>query len=283
MNIESALQERLGAIFALLNREAAGGALPPPSSLSETLEAIIAKRPEAKSSTVETAIAKCFATAAVDMWARSVHSFLISASLYDASPIWASVSGYYSSHYSIRALAHLLGYFHLFHKKVIVRLDLHGGKYVCTFDKKMARDREHRSYWLVVQQHSQFNADPFFTVNNPGIDDSDVRHRNHANYADHLGRYLKFRAVDEELLKRRIQNISKIDFSTPPIPRLSKFPDVDSVQIVAYHRIVRFRRLLDEALGGGNRFWEVWRTPPWASSLMDFQLTERGKLELLRN
>ena len=44
-----------------------------------------------------------FAMAAVKMWLRAVHSFLISVSLTKASPIWSSVAGYYSSHYSIRA------------------------------------------------------------------------------------------------------------------------------------------------------------------------------------
>lgn len=279
MNIDDGLENRLKVTFALLNTKAAAGAMSPPSALSKNLERVIAKRPTAKTATVEAEIVRCFATAAVDMWARSVHSFLISASLYEASPIWASVCGYYSSHYSIRALAHLLGYFHLFNKRKIVHLDLRGSKYVCSFDSKMAGDREHRLYRKIVQQHPRFNKDPLFTESNLISGDSDIKHRDHANYADHLGQCVNFRAIDAQELRRQIQRISKYDCSAPPIPRLDRFPDTRSVQIVAYHRIVRFRQLLDETLGGGNRFWGVWRNPSCANGLMDFHVSERGGLE----
>ena len=64
----------------------------------------------------------------------------------------------------------------------------------------------------------------------------------------------------------------------PPLPRISKFPDLEFVQVVAYHRLVTFRKLLDEVLGGKNRFWNVHRKPPFAIKFIDFQLAEgRGR------
>jgi len=119
-----------------------------------------------------------------------------------------------------------------------------------------------------------FAGDGFFSQNNPSSDESDVRHRNHANYADHLAGYPTFTPLDKEALKIRIQYISKIVFDAPPLPRFSEFPDLEFVQLIAYHRIIKFRRLLDEVLGGKNRFWMVHRTPSFASQYMDFQLAE---------
>jgi hypothetical protein len=87
--------------------------------------------------------------------------------------------------------------------------------------------------------------------------------------------------LDEDALKSRIEYISKIAFDVPPLPRTSKFPDLAYVQVVAYHRLVRFRRLLDEVLGGTNRFWKVHRNPPFARGYMDFQLVERTGLTQL--
>jgi hypothetical protein len=70
-------------------------------------------------------------------------------------------------------------------------------------------------------------------------------------------------------------------FDAPPLPRFDKFPDVEYVQLIAYHRIVHFRRLLDEALGAKNRFWNVHRSPSFASGIIDFQLAEgRGLAQL---
>ena len=64
----------------------------------------------------------------------------------------------------------------------------------------------------------------------------------------------------------------------PPLPRFSKFPDLEYVQVIAYHRIVRFRQLLDEVLGGKNRFWNVHRSPSFSVGYVDFQLVEGGAL-----
>lgn len=279
MKIDPALQVHVRTLFAPLNDEAAVNAFPPPASLSQALNAALPSGSTGVA-TRDTSrdIAKMFATASVNMWMRAIHSFLVSASLTNVSPVWASVTGYYSSHYAVRALAHLLGFFQLFSRKRIVRLEFQGARYTCSFDPKKAADREHRVYWKIVKKDRHFAADPFFTENNAVVDESDLGHRDRANYADHLPHFPTFRPLDTIALRARIDRISDIEFSSPPIPRVSKYPDVESVQIVAYHRLVRFRDLLDTIIGNENRFWNVQRNPAWARDFMDFQLTEEETL-----
>jgi hypothetical protein len=281
MKIDAALQNRLTNAFKPLERQGAHGAFPPPSTLSEALERALPSSTTGNvlvEHKILTFFATFFATAAVDAWLRSVHSFLISASVTNCSPIWAAVSGYYSSHYSVRGLAHLLGYFQLYGKKRIVQIQVLKGKYYCSYDRKSGSDREHQLYWKIVHSDPHFSSNPLFTTNNSGQDTSDVAHRDRANYADHLARYPNFNVPNETVLRERITRISKIVFSAPPIPRRSKFPDLDSVQVVAYHRLVAFRTFLDEVLSGTHRFWKIHRTPSWAANFTDFQLTTQDGL-----
>jgi hypothetical protein len=88
-------------------------------------------------------ISALFASASVEMWQRAVHSFMISASLHRASSLWASVAGYYASHYAVRSFAHMLGYFQLYVDKRILKLDISGAHHVCTITKKNASHGEH--------------------------------------------------------------------------------------------------------------------------------------------
>jgi hypothetical protein len=266
---------------------AAKGSVPCMGFLSKELINAIDKAGNAGKGTIRIAIppkvAVAFATAAVDIWLRAVHGFLISCALTGASPIWASATGYYSSHYSVRAIAHLLGYFQLFRKKRIVALNVSGPGYSCQVQSKGAGDREHRFYWRVVKQHPQFASDGLFTQNEAGTEATDVGHRDRANYADHVAQHPNFQVMSLEVLRQRIAYISQIRFDTPPIPRISRFPDIEAVQVVAYHRIVRFRQLLDESIGPKNRFWNVHRQPSWTEGLINFQLTEQGGLQGMAN
>jgi hypothetical protein len=223
-----------------------------------------------------------FATAAVEMWLRSVHSFLISSSLTNVSPLWSSVTGYYSSHYCVRGLAHLLGYFQLHRKKRIVNVVIDGGKQYCTIVKKGGGDGEHKCYWRIVKGHSLFSGNPFFILNEEDKKESDAGHRNLANYSDHLNRFTTFRPLDEEVLKLRIRHLSKIELSAVPIPNRDRYPDVESVQLIAYHRIVFFRKLIDDILGGNSNFWSIHRTPSWCSSYLDFQVVPPTFTELYK-
>ena len=80
MKIEQAVRDHVTAIFEPLKRKAAARAFPPPAALSSRLEALIPK----PSATVHVShvlpeLAAVFASAAVDVWMRAVHSFLITA------------------------------------------------------------------------------------------------------------------------------------------------------------------------------------------------------------
>jgi len=267
------LQARLRATFASLNNVGAARAFPPIRALTDDLEKALPRG--ANSTQITPATAEHFVTASVDIWLRAVHTFLISASLTKASPIWASVTGYYSSHYSMRAFAHLLGYFLLFGRRTIVRWNLENGQHFCSFTSRGGGEPEHKLYWNWVKRDEHFEADPMFCEYNPVADASDARHRGRANYSDHLFSYYPaFRVLNRKELSERIQQISQIEFQDPPIPDINRFIDLESVQIVAYHRMVKYRQFLDEALGGESRFWNVHRNPNFASGLVNFQLTE---------
>ena len=234
MKIDHDLRIHLTTAFAPLSSQAPVYPFPAAASLSQSLSAKIPHRSKVITMKyVEPAVAQMFATAAVNMWMRAVHSFLISASLTNVSPIWASVTGYYSSHYSVRALAHLLGSFHLFTGRRLAHLQLRTGKYVCTFNPKSGR--EHEIYWVIVKDDRHFSTDPFFTQGNP-----EVAHRDWAQYVDHIPQIPPFKPLEKVALKLRIEKISDIAFDAAPIPQVDKYPDVDSVQVIAYHRLVPF-------------------------------------------
>jgi hypothetical protein len=252
-------------------------ALPEPGYLAAELKILIDKNKQQTTIRVDPAkISAHFASAAVEMWLRGIHSFLISSSLTKVSPIWASVSGYYASHYCVRGLAHLHGFFQLFSKRRFIRIEITGGKHYCHVEKKGADDGEHKFYWKIVKEETQFKDDDFFTKNeDDGSKDaeSDAGHRNIANYYDHIDRFSNFHPLDEEFLKTRITTLSKISLSSPPIPRKDKYPDVDTVQLVAYHRLIKFRDFLDEILGENNHFWKIYRNPTWCAEYLKYQVT----------
>jgi len=283
VNIDDSFRTRLSETFRPLNRISASGALPPAATLTNFFA--VTFRKGMLSHALIPKQASHFGTAAVEIWQRSVHSFLISASLTNASPIWASVSGYYSSHYSVRGIAHLLGYFYLFKRQTVARLEPGPrGGYTCSFmgKPKNIPSGEHQIYWGLVKRDSIFAADPLFTENKPDVDESDAGHRNFANYIDHIYRYPIFHPLDENAMKTRVDHISKIEIEDPrdpdppPIPRKDRFPDVERVQLIAYHRLVSFRKILDEVLADSNRFWNVHRNPSFATGFMNFQLAERS-------
>lgn len=271
--IDPALHQHVATSFAPLNKQAFANSFPRVASLSEELTRLIPRANVTLPAPVKVSpkIAALFTTAAVEMWQRSVHSFLISASLTRVSPIWAAVCGYYSSHYAVRASAHLLGHFQLYRKRLLVKLSVGAGGPLCTFSNKKD-DREHRFYWKVVKEHSYFAGDDFFTANDSGQGESDVGHRDRVSYVDHLMHYPKFKPLSAVELSERIDTITKIEMDTAPIPQIGKCPDVESTQLIAYYRLVAFRKLVDEILGGKNRFWQVQRDPPWAKTFLNFQL-----------
>lgn len=263
----------------------AAGQFPARGTLRDKLVAIVDAAGDAQTIAVsiKPPLFGLFATAAVEMWHRSVHSFLTSASLTTISPLWASVAGYYSSHYTVRAFAHLLGCFQLHTKRRIVRVAKESRQYLCTIERKNGGDREHSVYWKAVKGSPLFTNDPFFTKNEIGQARSDISHRALANYLDHVDQFATLRFLDEQTLKQRVRTISTMELSAAPIPDIARYPDTDSVQLVAYHRLVKFRKLLDDTLGSQNRFWTGNRVPGWTHEVVDFQVVEPKYAEILRS
>lgn len=248
-------------------------AFPSPGTLTRELEKLLDSTPTLDVMRANRVLSTTFATAAIEMWLRSLHSFLISASLTEASPIWASVSGYYSSHYAIRGFAHLFGAFKMHKKGKIVCLNKEAGNYCFRFIN--SRDREHRFYWKYVSEHPQLAGDPFFYSNpDNNSPESDVAHRDKANYWDHINRFPVFKPLDEKALQQRVERIANIEFSDVTRPNRDRFPDINNIQIVAYHRIVKFRNLMDEILKSGNSFWKVHRSPPWRPTALRFAVAD---------
>ena len=159
--------QQIELMFQGLNNVAASTAIPAPNTLSNMLNDAVDIANAAGNSQfhISQAQAANFATAAVEMWHRAVHSFLISASLTKASPLWSSVCGYYSSHYTVRAFAHLLGYFLLYRRnKCSILLEINAGSYACQIIPKRG-DREHRFYWKRVKENNFFSSNTFYTTN----------------------------------------------------------------------------------------------------------------------
>ncbi|MEN6560913.1 MAG: hypothetical protein ABFD52_09080 [Acidobacteriota bacterium] len=261
-------------MFSILQKRNASGSLPAAGALSEKL-ANLADITTGDSAAVGSDVLGLFATASVEMWLRAVHSFLISASLTDASPIWASVAGYYSSHYSVRAFAHLLGYFLLAKtRKMALRVEVDGRQFLCHMRPKKSGDAEHKFYWRSVKEHSPFDSDPLYNRNDEDQGNgSDSGHRCRANYLDHIDKFPVFAVLDEAALIQRVQRIANMHYSDPPIPRVDSYPDIANVQLIAYHRMVGFRSYLDNRVAG-NRFWEIYRNPSWSHKYLDFQVVE---------
>jgi hypothetical protein len=214
------ISNQIEVLFSPLRTQA--GNFPPHGKMSNELKNKYdwAKKRGTNNVPVGPDILKLYATSSVEMWLRAVHSFLMSSALTTVSPIWASVTGYYASHYTIRAIAHLLGIFHLHHDRQIVSLQPSRSGLVCNFSKsKDIESREHNIYWRRVKQHSEFITDSLFTDNSEkdGIP-SDVGHRSWVNYRDHIDEFPYFSPLKYEELKKRIEYISKMELSAYPIP-----------------------------------------------------------------
>lgn len=170
--------------------------------------------------------------------------------------------------------AHLLGRYVLYGHKKVASLFIDKGKFYCEFTGKGAAEREHKAYWKFVRTSLPFGNDPFFTVDNQAMPVSDQAHRTCANYFDHIGGFTAFRALTLVETVDRIERIGAVSVSALPVPDADDYPDLQSVQIMAYHRIVRFRQFLDDLLGAKYKFWNVHRNPQWCNHVVDFQVTE---------
>lgn len=263
----SITSDEIRGLFAHLRR---ADALPAPRVLSTLLNSHLARGHHPRLNSRE---ASLFMTAAVDMWQRSVHSFVLCVALTRVSVLWSSISGYYASHYAVRAIAHLHGFFAVFQRREFLEMTLAGGQYSCTRAAGLSNSkrREHRFYWTVVRKLPGFGGDSLFPENKEQDDESDASHRNYANYADHVGRLSRVETVSADELRDRIASVASTALEGPPtLPNRTRFPDLSNVMSLAYLRIYRFREYLDQVLPTGNPFWRASREAEWFMNVMRF-------------
>jgi hypothetical protein len=254
-------------LFQPLRDRPSSGAMPPKLTLSDSLTELVQKSAGGPVN-ISRKEATYFATASVEMRQRAVHSLLISIILKKDSPIWAAVAGYYASHYTFRAAAHLLGFFSLHKAKCTIAINRESSPYLATVMK--GRQREHDWYRKKVSTSKLFGGDAFFRAQPAsGLDDRE--HRSLANYADHLSLYPTIQTVSTDEVKDRMRSLEQYHAEVPPELSDDRFPDLDGVWVLAYQRISRFRKLVDEKVGS-NRFWEDHRDPSWAKEFTNFDL-----------
>ena len=215
-----------------------------------------------------------FATAAVDMWQRAIQSLMVAVAASILSETWACSVGYYASHYSIRAFAHLFGYFALYRRKLIIELTPYGNMFRCVpISGLPGGSREHRSYWTLTKRLPPFLKDALFADNDEQVPKSDAAHRGVASYSDHLNQFTPFVSVDKDWMRRdliRLAHSALAGEASLELPDSSNFPQLSAVLSVAYLRIYRFREHLDSLLGSPGRFWDRHRTPKWCTDFFAF-------------
>jgi hypothetical protein len=224
------------------------------------------------------------ASASVEMWHRAIHSFLWSVAMTDKSPLWASVTGYYSSHFVMRALAHSLGIYKSFTHKTVFQIARQGGGIVCRCHPKPTKKHgEHQFYWQVVKDHPDFVRDSLFSANAEGgvgprgREKSDYMHRNFANYTDHIDNFSELSFPDVPKITKSIEKIRLSRKNSVELPRRSNYPDHRAIQVLAYQRIVAYREFLDTRVLKTSAFWKAHREPVWARAQMqDYALETEG-------
>lgn len=220
------------------------------------------------------------ASAGVEMWHRAIHSFLWSVTLTESSPLWSSITGYYASHFVMRAFAHSMGIFKSFTRRTAVQIVTHGAQFVCA--PLSDNTGEHAFYWKAVKGHPGFVSNSLFRENNEREnnrreDKSDVLHRNFANYTDHVDSFTALAFSSANAVAQRVEKIHVIRRYSVRVltPQRDGFPDLDTVQILAFQRIVAFHDFLDEKVPD-SPFWRAHRRPSWCKDVMLFQIEDRG-------
>jgi hypothetical protein len=218
---------------------------------------------------------RILASAGVEMWHRAIHSFLWSVALTETSPLWASVSGYYASHFVMRAFAHSLGLFKSFAKRRAIQVMVGGGQFFVS-DAQMQLG-EHVFYWRAIKGHPTFATNPLFRENNERDPHSDSAHRTFANYTDHIDTFKPMKCLETTSIITNIEKISRIRLHSVTEASRDGYPDLQNVQILAFQRILAFNDFLDERIPS-NRFWKAHRRPNWCRDIMLFQ-TEENVME----
>jgi hypothetical protein len=257
--------------FEKLANHAASVKFPARASLSRELTAVL-KADSPQTLHLPHAARSLFATASVEMWHRSIHSFLYSVALTNSSPLWASVTGYYSSHFVMRAFAHSFGFFKSFAVGKVIQVILDGREFACSILPEKEKG-EHAFYWKVVKRHPDFSTDPLFGFNSERDPRSDCSHRNFANYTDHINSFGPPSFPTTQSIAEIIRKISRINRHSVTSPDREDFPDLQNVQILAYQRLVTYREYMDKKLGD-NKFWRTHRDPLWCKDLIRYYLQD---------
>ncbi|MEN3331105.1 MAG: hypothetical protein V7641_470 [Blastocatellia bacterium] len=259
--------------FEKLDKPSAKIDFPKPGTLSKEFSAllgssntIIASLPHNKS--------QMLASASVEMWHRAIHSFLWSVALAETSPLWASVSGYYASHFVMRAFSYSLGIYKSFLKKKTCQVVMNKGQFVLSILAK-SNDGEHAFYWKAIKGHPKFVSDDLFRENSERNEKSDSAHRTFANYTDHVDSFTPIKPPSLEKVKENVEKISRIRRHSVTEPSRDDYPDLQNVQILAFQRIVAFHDFLDERIPT-NRFWRMHRRPSWCKNIMLYQVEDPG-------
>lgn len=262
----SSSDQVLELVFAKLINNGCHLKYPNDESLSYYISSLI----QSNSTSFSHSKVSLFASASIEMWHRAIHSFLWSVALTEHSRIWSSVTGYYASHYIMRAFAHAFGFYKSFTRKKSIKLDISRGH----FPYKILRPKdngEHSFYWKVVKEYPQFKNNTLFRLNSERDQKSDCSHRNYANYIDHLDNYLQLKLPSEKELENTFVQISRIHRGAVKEIRKDKSPDLPdllNVQILAYQRIITYRDFIDERIHN-NRYWRIYREPLWCKKMLN--------------
>lgn len=258
--------------FGKLDKPSAKMDFPKPGTLSRRFKEILDEGGTA-APTLSHQHSSMLASAGVEMWHRAIHSFLWSLALTENSPLWASVSGYYASHFVMRAFSHSMGIFKSFTHRKVIQVLMDGGHFVCSLLEY--KDGEHAFYWKAVKGHPKLLSNPLFRENSERNPKSDSSHRTFANYTDHVNSFLtmKFPALND--VAESVEKISRIRLHSVTEPSRDDYPDLQNVQILAFQRIIAFHDFLDERVPK-NRFWRAHRKPSWCKDVMVFQVEDQG-------
>lgn len=273
MPIDYATTDRVVQLsFGKLDKPSAKMDFPTPGTLSRHFNELLHKAGTG-SCTLSHQQSPMLASAGVEMWHRAIHSLLWSLALSESSPLWASVSGYYASHFVMRAFAYSMGIFRSFTQRKVIQVLIENGQFVCSPLK--SKDGEHAFYWMAVKGHPKLLTNPLFRKNNERDSKSDSAHRTFANYTDHVDSFLPMKFPALETVAEDVEKISRIRLHSVIEPSRENFPDLQNVQILAFQRIVAFHDFLDE-LVPKNRFWRAHRRPSWCVNVMVFQVEKQG-------
>ena len=273
MPIDYSIADRVVELsFGKFDKAGAKLDFPKPGTLSKHLQELLkVERPNLHHKQTP-----MLATAGVEMWHRAIHSFLWSVALSESSPLWASVSGYYASHFVMRAFAHSMGIFKSFSEKKLIQVVVENGQFVCSpLDWNNKSSGEHPFYWKAVKGHPSLIANDLFHENSERDPRSDSSHRTFANYTDHLCAYSPMEFPTLDSVAKNIEKISRIRLHSVTHPSREDYPDLQNVQILAFQRIVTFHDFLDEKVPQ-SRFWRAHRRPSWCKDVMMYQVEDQG-------